>query len=726
MIISLSVLCSCSVEQGPMGPQGVQGETGNGVSSITLTESKDLVDTYTIYYTDGSTTTFTVTNGKDGSQGIQGIQGEPGKDGHTPVITIENGYWYIDGVNTLQPAQGVQGETGNGISSIKLTNTDGLVDTYTIYFTDGQTTTFTVTNGKDGATGAQGIQGVEGQPGKDGVSVQSIEIDEQANLIITLSDGTKLPPIKFPDSGDENTINDAILQEARDAVISYLFKNVGKEELAEYMIYKAGEKYVALHNGVAVGVYDSSTDALEAMSLDSDNDLIDLGDGKLFAYSASYIVSLDQEVLTITDKNGKKTLVTLPKLPETNILFSRKDLSDGVCTPVPTYSSISLNDVGYNLHFKVDDMKVDLCTTVKNIPEGYYLFEYRYPIKEDGSTKHSHGWSPLSNGVRVYNAETMPSLGYKDYYISICFSSDPNTLVPVEAPDNDWSIVFHEYGTVATESANYIYKIVDINGNGDYTNVATAVDSEPENTVLVILPGTYVGTVEAFQKSIILVGTDQNTCVLKSYDGRRAYPVINGSCGYFANLTMHAEYVPGVSHEMGAEAAAYAFHVEHEYGVGKTLELHDCTLISDFFPALGMGLRKDFTCIIDNCELISNQPVGRGSYTDKGSLGALYFHDSVGEKGKSYVIVQNSILRSKLENVMCPYTLVGISSYPNANQNTVYCTFINNTLFSEKTGDSGIIWHRNGDAFKKNFVLTEDSCGNTNIELNYSDIDTSK
>ena len=139
LIIIFTSLIGC-------GSTGPQGETGNGISSITLTESKDLVDTYTIYFTDGTITTFTVTNGKDG---LQGIQGEAGKDGHTPVITIENGYWYIDGVNTLQPAQGVQGETGNGISSIKLTNTEGLVDTYTIYFTDGTTTTFTVTNGKD-------------------------------------------------------------------------------------------------------------------------------------------------------------------------------------------------------------------------------------------------------------------------------------------------------------------------------------------------------------------------------------------------------------------------------------------------------------------------------------------------------------------------------------------------------------------------------------------------
>lgn len=48
---------------------------------------------------------------------------------------------------------GDTGETGNGIASIVKTGTSGLVDTYTITFTDGSTTTFTVTNGRDG-TGA--------------------------------------------------------------------------------------------------------------------------------------------------------------------------------------------------------------------------------------------------------------------------------------------------------------------------------------------------------------------------------------------------------------------------------------------------------------------------------------------------------------------------------------------------------------------------------------------
>lgn len=78
----------------------------------------------------------------------------PAEDGSTPYI--EDGYWYIDGVNTGVKAEGIDGKDGddgingsdgNGILSIELTSTDGNVDTYTIRFTNGQTATFTVKNG---------------------------------------------------------------------------------------------------------------------------------------------------------------------------------------------------------------------------------------------------------------------------------------------------------------------------------------------------------------------------------------------------------------------------------------------------------------------------------------------------------------------------------------------------------------------------------------------------
>ena len=123
--LSSSLIVSCSGKEGPQGPQGSQGPQGeqgipglagqDGVSvvSIVKTSSNGLIDTYTITYSNGTTSTFTVTNGAQGNQGIQGIQGNPGADGHTPVITIgNNGNWFIDGVDSGISARGAQGDIG--------------------------------------------------------------------------------------------------------------------------------------------------------------------------------------------------------------------------------------------------------------------------------------------------------------------------------------------------------------------------------------------------------------------------------------------------------------------------------------------------------------------------------------------------------------------------------------------------------------------------------------
>ena len=79
------------------------------------------------------TSTLDVMNGVDGKDGKDGIgvKGDPGING-------------TDGVD------------GIGITSIAKTKTEGLVDTYTITFTDGSTFNYDVTNGKDGQGGTGG------------------------------------------------------------------------------------------------------------------------------------------------------------------------------------------------------------------------------------------------------------------------------------------------------------------------------------------------------------------------------------------------------------------------------------------------------------------------------------------------------------------------------------------------------------------------------------------
>lgn len=122
-VLSLGVTsCTPNVSQTSLpsvtnGKDGQDGEDGRGIVKIEKTSTSGNVDTYTITYTDNTTSTFTVTNGKDGQdgqKGEQGIQGIPGDDGHTPTVSInDDGYWVIDGKVTTIKAEGTDGAKGD-------------------------------------------------------------------------------------------------------------------------------------------------------------------------------------------------------------------------------------------------------------------------------------------------------------------------------------------------------------------------------------------------------------------------------------------------------------------------------------------------------------------------------------------------------------------------------------------------------------------------------------
>lgn len=100
-------------------------ETADNAKLFTKTEIED--PTYRWQYL----ADFSGATGIQGERGPQGIQGPQGEQG-------------------IQGPTGPTGATGNGIANIQKTSTSGLVDTYTIIYTDGTTTTYQVTNGEDG------------------------------------------------------------------------------------------------------------------------------------------------------------------------------------------------------------------------------------------------------------------------------------------------------------------------------------------------------------------------------------------------------------------------------------------------------------------------------------------------------------------------------------------------------------------------------------------------
>ena len=140
---------------------------GNGIAKIEFVGREGLVDTYRIYYTNGTYQEYTVTNGEQGPQGETGATGPQGPQGETGA-TGPQGPQGETGATGPQGPQGETGAAGNGITSIVLTSSDGLNDTYTITLSDGTKFTFTVTNGEKGEQGSQGETGATGPQGPQG------------------------------------------------------------------------------------------------------------------------------------------------------------------------------------------------------------------------------------------------------------------------------------------------------------------------------------------------------------------------------------------------------------------------------------------------------------------------------------------------------------------------------------------------------------------------------
>ena len=107
---------SSSNIKGTAYPAGPKGDTGVGITKIEKTATSGLIDTYTITFSDNSTTTFNVTNGLNGTNGINGTKGADGNSlefnwsGTNLGVRVQGttDYTYVD----LKGQKGDTGSTG--------------------------------------------------------------------------------------------------------------------------------------------------------------------------------------------------------------------------------------------------------------------------------------------------------------------------------------------------------------------------------------------------------------------------------------------------------------------------------------------------------------------------------------------------------------------------------------------------------------------------------------
>lgn len=103
-------------------------------------------------------------------------------------------------------------------------------------------------------------------------------------LVIVVAVIAVLAAVLIPTFGNviDKARDSRALQEAKAAYTNYFIEQDGT--VPTYMIYVSGTRFVALQGGTPVGLYGSAIAALLIMGLDPSQGLVDLGDGKLFAW----------------------------------------------------------------------------------------------------------------------------------------------------------------------------------------------------------------------------------------------------------------------------------------------------------------------------------------------------------------------------------------------------------------------------------------------------------
>lgn len=132
------------------------------------------------------------------------------------ALTAEDVYAILK--KQIQSGGGTPGPAGVGIQKIEKTGTEGLVDTYTITYTNGQTSTYTVTNGANGEKGEKGDPGEKGEKGEKGESGITTQVNHgTADTTFTL------PPNQYHTWGEVAALTVTLAAEQAGVVNEYHF-----------------------------------------------------------------------------------------------------------------------------------------------------------------------------------------------------------------------------------------------------------------------------------------------------------------------------------------------------------------------------------------------------------------------------------------------------------------------------------------------------------------------
>lgn len=370
---------------------------------------------------------------------------------------------------------GTGGSGGVGILKIQKTSTNGLVDTYTITYTDNTKSTFTVTNGKDGLTPYikdgnwwigdtdTGIK-AEGTEGKPGTSVNVSSVSESTadggSNVVVFSDGNTLT-VKNGSKGKDYVLTPADKSEIVAMVVEMLGGNpifgiVDKDNNIILSGNLADGDYTVkyeMEDGSTVGignlvldtnVYYSVTNNLTNCT--NNNNITEVTEGE--SYSATISANSGYELKSVTvTMGGSSVTVTNGVINITSVtgnIVITAIAEEQAVTPtytnlIPTLTDIDLttiyNGVGYKENTRVSVSNISTSNPSGEKTQSGTTLLGIMPLGNDGDVLHlsgakffaNTGGNTYSGLIWYYNASgTLLNTGTISVFDTGLFGTDAN------------------------------------------------------------------------------------------------------------------------------------------------------------------------------------------------------------------------------------------------------------------------------------------------------------
>ncbi len=261
---------------------------------------------------------------------------------------------------------------------------------------------------------------------------------------------------------------------------------------------------------------------------------------------------------------------------------------------------------------------------------------------------------------------------YKKTYLLILVMCLLHIGIVVHAKENNELL---QYLTTVAQGGP-IYEVM-ADGTGDFTSIQEAVEQVESGATLLIYPGIYEEYVEIIDKTVNLIGTDKENCILMSDTKDYHHIPLTIAAGTIYNMTIcgsnptKENMVSFIERDYDStdltsvynwqsQFPGYAIHIDQDYAYGRELLIEGCRIISDSNYCVGIGCRGWNTITFADCEFFSN------------GGGCIFLHNTQTScgNGEAYFIMRDCELR----NYLSPYI---ISVQSTGNINPTYLTFQN-------------------------------------------------